>query len=500
MKQNVLAIDLGASGGKSFVGSFDGESFSMKEIHRFEYEGVPFFNNSNGNPIEQVFWDDIFIYRNIITSLKKYAKKYSEPLQSIGIDTWGADGQFIDKNADLLNKIYHYRDHRLDDMVQKLKSRMDSDKVYEITGIHFQPFNLSNQLLWTVMNRPEQIERAETFLPIPTLLNYYICGSKCVDTTWASITQLMNAERKEWSTEILKALKIPKKLLPKIVEPGSVLGNIYAPLAELTGIDKAKVIAVGSHDTASAFASAPIEDPEEALIISSGTWSLVGCLVPKPITTHEASLAGLSNEGGIGNIRLLRNCMGTWIMQELRRKWRDDDGEPLSWTEIEKMSQEATPFKSFIDPDDKSFYNPTNMEHSIIQYCKKTGQPVPENRSEILRTVYESLPMKYRYVNEIIKKAADRQTKCVHIVGGGCKDSFINQLTANALGIPVYTGPEDATAVGNIMVQACGLGIIDNIVEAQSYIKKSFIIGKFFPENSEIWSLKYKEYKKICGL
>jgi len=401
--KRLFAIDLGASEGKCFAGIFENGSFSMQEIHRFSHEGISFYiADKSGKVCERSHWDDVLLYREIITGLQTYRRDVSDTLDSIGIDTWGADGHFVSEDGEMLGKIYCYRDHRLDDMIEAVKARIDARRVYEITGIHFQPFNVSNQLRWFVTNRKDLLRPSCLFLPIPTVFYYYLGGVRQVDSSWASVTQLMDAKEKKWSTEILEKLEIPIEVMPEIVEPGTVVGELLDPLADLIGINRAKLVAVASHDTASAFAAAPVENTDEALIISSGTWSLVGKLVPEPITSEEAMAANISNEGGIGNIRFLKNCMGTWLAQELRRVWRIVDGREMDWNEITRLAESASAFRVFIDPDDQRFYNPANMEVAIAEFCTKTGQPVPEDRGVYLRAVYESLALKYRMVNKQI--------------------------------------------------------------------------------------------------
>ncbi|GAG39926.1 unnamed protein product, partial [marine sediment metagenome] len=239
----------------------------------------------------------------------------------------------------------------------------------------------------------------------------------------------MDAKTKDWSPEVLEALTIPPEVMPEIVEPGTIVGELLAPLAESVGLSRAKLIAVGSHDTASAFAAAPVDDTEKALIISSGTWSLVGKLIPEPITSEQAMEARISNEGGIGNVRFLKNCMGTWLLQELRRVWGVADGKQMAWDEITRLADKAPAFVSLVDPDDAGFYNPANMEQAIADFCKKTGQNVPTDRGACLRCVYESLALKYRVVNEQICAVSGTETSKVHIVGGGCRDELLNQYT-----------------------------------------------------------------------
>lgn len=496
--KRLFAVDLGASGGKCFAAEFKNDSFSMKEIHRFAYEPVSFFiPEKSGTPIERMYWDDTFIYANIIEGLRAYRREFGSGLDSIGIDTWGADGVFMTADGDLLGKMYAYRDHRLDPMIDEVKARISAGNLYQITGIHFQPFNVSNQVLWFVKNRGNLLMPGCRFVPVPSLFNYFLCGENKIDSTWASVTQLMDAKRKEWSSPILAKLGIPPEVMPEIVSPGARIGNLHSSIAGSLDINAAPLIAVGSHDTASAFAAAPVAEVNEALIISSGTWSLVGKLVPQPITTPEAMAANLSNEGGIGNIRLLKNCMSGWLVHELRRGWREIEGREMEWPEIYLQAGQAKPFAAFIDPDDKSFYNPSSMEKAIADYCRRTDQSMPATRGGVLRLVYESLALKYRLINADISKIAGQPTKAVHIVGGGSRNELLNQFTANAVGVPVSAGPVEATAVGNLMVQALGLGIIKSLHDAIPIIKGAFPIKVYNPQDTGAWDQAFKQFQRF---
>jgi len=496
----LLAVDLGASGGKCFVGTFERDGFAMEEIHRFAHDGVDFYvADRNGDVSQRTFWDDTDIYRNIIVGLQTYRRDISDRLDSIGIDTWGADGHFLSPDGDLLGKVYCYRDHRLDNMVEVVKGRIDHRRIYDITGIHFQPFNMSNQLHWFVTHRGELLVPGSFLLPVPSLFYFYLGGCREVDSSWASVTQLMDARSKQWSAEILEALQIPAELMPRIVEPGAKIGKLLDPLASSLGLGDVALVAAASHDTASAFAAAPVENTSEALIISSGTWSLVGKLVARPITSDEAMAANISNEGGVGNVRFLKNCMGTWLVQELRRAWAVADGKQSDWRTLDKMTAAAPAFSVFIDPDDASFYNPPNMEKAIADFLKRTGQSMPTGRGALVRAVYESLALKYRRVNEEICSASGTKTEVVNIVGGGSKNELLNQATADALGLPVLAGPEEATAVGNLMVQAVGLGIIASVGEALPLIRQAFPIKRYQPRDSAAWRAAYERFQAVVS-
>jgi rhamnulokinase len=496
--KRLFAADLGASGGKCFAGTFEEGTFRIQELHRFTHEGIPLYLSSgDGEITERTFWDDLLIYRNIIRGLNIFRREISDKLDSIGIDTWGSDGQFITKDGDFLGKIYCYRDHRLDNMIEKVAEKISPDRIYEITGIHFQPFNLSNQFLWFMMNRSYLLQPGCCFLPMPSVFYNYLGNVKKIDSTWASVSQLMDAKKAVWSGEVLDRLGIPSDVMPEIVPPGSVLGGLLEPVAESVRLNRANLVAVGSHDTASAYAAAPVTDTDEALIISSGTWSIVGKLVPEPITTERARAAKISNEGGIGNTRLIINCMGTWIVQEMRRKWCSLDGAEIEWEEITRLVKSAPPFTAFIDPDDYTFYNPPDMEESVAFYCKKSGQQVPKTRAVFLRVVYESLAMKYRMVKDRLTNICGKPTRVVHIVGGGSKNTILNQFTSEATGLPVLAGPTEATAVGNIMVQAVGLGILSGLEQASALTKSAFTIDEYRPQKPALWDAEFDRFLKI---
>jgi rhamnulokinase len=281
------------------------------------------------------------------------------------------------------------------------------------------------------------------------------------------------------------------------VAPGTVVGRLREPLAAAVGLNPARLVAVASHDTASAFAAAPATDPARALIISSGTWSLVGRLVPEPVTSAAAMAANLSNEGGVGNIRLLRNCMGGWLVQELRRGWRHADGRDMPWAELDRLTAEAPPFAALIDPDDSSFYNPPNMEQAMADFCRRTGQTMPAGRGAVARMVYESLALKYRMIDEMIAGVCGSSAAVIHIVGGGSRNELLNRFTADAAGKPVVAGPVEATAIGNLLVQAMGLGTLRSLAEALPMIRQSFPIREYQPSGDPAWRQAYDRFRAI---
>ncbi len=496
-----LAVDLGASGGKCFAGVFRaGGAFEMRELHRFAHESVAFhLPDAAGRPVERLVWDDTLIYANILEGLKAFRRELGEGLDAIGIDTWGADGHVVSADGDLLGKVYAYRDHRLDGMAAQVQARIPADRVYAITGIHFQPFNVSNQVLWFLQHRRDLLRPGCRYVPIPSLFYYYLGGAIKVDSTWASVSQLMDAKTRAWSPDILRALEIPDGFLPEIVPPGAPIGTLQDGIARAVGLARARLVAVGGHDTASAYAAAPVRDPGEALIVSSGTWSLVGRLVPEPIVTPEALAGNLSNEGGIGNIRLLRNCMGGWLVQTLRREWRDADGRETEWSALYQAARAAPPFAALVDPDDPSFYHPASMQQALADYGRRTGQSMPAERGGLVRLVYESLALKYRWIYGALNAVCGRRATVAHIVGGGSRNELLNQFAADALGVPVVAGPVEATAVGNLMVQAVGLGVLPTLAAAQPLIRQAFPIREYRPGDPAPWDRAYARFLRLLG-
>jgi rhamnulokinase len=500
MAANVIAFDLGASGGKCFSARFDGHGMALREIHRFSHEPVIVYaSNREGWLEERSCWDDLSILRELMQGLRSYRREIGGHADGVGIDSWGSDGLLVDPEGVALGPMYCYRDHRLDGMVDRVKALMDPARIYGITGIHFQPFNISNQLLWLVENRPALVRRAARYLPTPTLFAWYLGGVTAVDSTWASVSQLMDARTRKWSREILGALGIPRRILPRIVAPGTVVGALHEPLARSVGMNQAPIVAVGSHDTASAFAAAPVERSSSALIISSGTWSLIGKHVRAPFTGPDALSGNLSNEGGIGNVRFLKNCMGSWLVQELRRVWRARDGVEMEWEEMNRLTGSGRPFAALMDPDDARFYNPPDMEAEIGAYCRRTRQEPPTDRGTLLRAVYESLALKYRSISELITGITGQTHTVIHIVGGGSRNAFLNQATANACGLNVIAGPEEATAVGNAVVQAMSLGVIRRPSDATPMIRAAFPIQEYRPMESGIWEKQYQRFREVTA-
>ena len=499
MEKNKIigAFDLGASGGKFIVGIFAQGKFSIKEIYRFENKPINLYLKQKNKNIHKIYWNDLSIYDEIIIGLKRLKDFGIEHLDSLGIDTWGTDGGCFNKYGESIGRVHNYRDHRLDKIRNELFKIIPERKFFQLTGIPSYPFNEVNQLFWLVKKRPFLLKATKFFLPITSIFYYYLGGARICEYTWASTTQLLDPFKKSWCKKIFKELDIPISIMPPVVMPGTKIGLLHQELVDEIGLNQVEIIATAAHDTACAYAAAPIKVEKNSLIISSGTWSLVGKLIPSPLINEKTYRNHFTNEGGIGNIRFLKNVMGTWIIQELRRIWKEKDKRELSWDEIVRMAKKGGKFFAFIDPDDASFYNPEDMQTAIKEFCKKSKQKIPQSRETILRIAYESLALKYQLTNATIEEITGKKNKYVYIVGGGAKNSLLNQFTANSTGLPVVAGPIEATAIGNILIQAKTLGIIKSMEEGRRLVKDSFPLPNYKPKDTLSWKKAAKNFKKI---
>ena len=370
----VLALDFGASSGRAIIGSFDGEKISLKEIHRFTNDPVIL--------LDTMYWDVLRLFHDIKIGLIK-AKQEGE-IKSLGIDTWGVDFGLLNKDGKLLENPVHYRDARTKGMMEKVFAKLDKDTVYSITGNQFMELNTLFQLMALKENQPELLQKAETLLLMPDLLNYFLSNEKCTEYTIASTTQLLDAKNKTWSSEIIENLDLPKNIFTKIVQPGTKIGKLSKQISEELGINEIDVIAVAGHDTASAVAAVPALNRNFAYL-SSGTWSLMGVETDAPVITEETERLNFTNEGGVaGTIRLLKNICGMWLLERCRTGW-----ENISYPELIAEAEKAEPFRSLINPDDACFANPADMQEAICRYCAETNQPVPETRGQIVRCIFE---------------------------------------------------------------------------------------------------------------
>lgn len=500
MAEKVIgAVDLGASGGKMFLGFFEGGCFKMEEVHRFPNESVDVYSYEpeGRKVVQKTYWNDLGILSNIIISLRQVSARGIKKIDSLAIDTWGTDGVIFNKYGEPEDRLYNYRDHRLDDIRNELFSKIPERELFFLTGIPSLQFNQVNQLFWLLKKRPEYLKAAKFFLPVSSLFYYYLGGYRFAEYTWASTTQLLDPCTKRWNKEVFERLDMPLSIMPEILMPGAALGPVFPDVLKETSLAGCELAATASHDTAAAYYAAPVADETASLIISSGTWSLVGKLVPEPVISDFSFEKNFTNEGGVGNIRFLKNVMGTWLIQELKKNWEEEDNREFSWEEIVRLAEAGDEFFSFIDPDHASFFNPRSMESAVKSFCRETGQKIPRTRETILRMCYESLALKCMLVNSDIEEASGKRNDRIYVVGGGSKNALLNSFIAEASGLPVYAGPVEATAAGNILVQARSMGLTSSDEVSRRLIRKSFEITEFKPENSRAWKQKADIFRNI---
>lgn len=485
----MLAIDLGASSGRGIVGTFDGEKFALEENHRFPNEPVTVAG--------QFTWDILRIYHEIKTSLLKCANSADRDIASVGIDTWGVDFGFLDKNGHLLGSPVHYRDQRTAGMAEFSAKTVPAKRVYDITGIQVMEINSLYQLLAVKRDSPELLDIASDMLFVPDLLNYFLTGKKQTEYTIASTSQLLDAAARDWSAELIEKFGLPKRLFGKIVKPGTVCGDLTPALAEEIGICP-RIISVAAHDTGSAVLAVPAKS-EKFIWISSGTWSIMGTETSAPVISDETRALNFTNEGGYGDkIRFSKNITGLWVEQEARRQWKRE-GEDVSFQALADEAAAATPLRCFIDTDDPRFATPGNIPKRIADYCRETGQYVPQTKGEIVRCILESLAMRYRYTVEGIDKLCGERIPAINIVGGGTKEEQLSQFAANACGRPVFAGPVEATALGNIAAQAIALGEVRDMWQAREIIADSFEVKTYEPQKDQLaaWDDAYGRFLKL---
>lgn len=486
---HLLSFDFGASSGRAVLGTFDGEKLALQEIHRFQNDPV----TVNGT----MYWDVLRLFYEMKQALIK-SKAYGT-VDGIGVDTWGVDFGLLDADGNLLENPVHYRDARTAGMLRKAFDRLPKSEFYAITGNQFMEINTAFQLLSLCEKRPKLLERAETLLLMPDLFNFLLTGEKRAEYSIASTTQLLDAKQRQWSSRVLSALGIPNRLFPEIVPTATEVGILQPEICEELGVAPAKVIAVAGHDTQCAMAAVPT-DKEDFLFLSCGTWSLLGTELSAPIINETAEICNVTNEGGYGGkASFLKNIIGLWLVQETRRQWQKE-GENLSFAEMETLARAAGPFRSFIDPDAPEFTPAGNIPHRVQEYCRKTGQPVPETKGEILRCIYDSLAFKYRYAVRQIEACTEKQYDTLHIVGGGVKDTFLCQLAADALGKTVIAGPVEATVYGNLALQLLALGAVKDLKTARAVIARSDTVTTFMPNGGAQVERAYKIFLEVNGL
>ena len=484
----MLAIDLGASSGRGIVGSFDGKKLTLRENHRFSNDPVI----TNG----RMYWDILRIFHEIKQSITKTVLE-KDNVSSIGIDTWGVDYALLDKHGRMLANPTHYRDTRTEGIQEYVNSIIPADQLYARCGIQAINFNTIFQLAADKRDDPETFALAERVLNIPDLLNYFLTGNMANEYTILSTGSFLDAAKRDYALDLLDKLGIPRKIFGEIVQPGYNVGKLLPQVLGETGKTDANVITVASHDTASAVIAVPTQE-EDFIYISSGTWSLMGTELKAPLINEQSQKLNLTNEGGaMGTIRFLKNIMGLWLIQESRRQWKRE-GNEYSFAQMEAWAKECKPMQCFINPDDASFATPGNMPEKVREFCRRTGQHVPESVGEVVRCIYESLALKYRQTAESIETLMGRKAKVIHVVGGGTKDRFLSQMTADACGVPVAAGPEEATAIGNLMMQAIAAGEVADLKQARQIVADSFELKHYTPSaDRALWD---EAYGRFCAI
>ncbi len=491
MTKQFLAIDLGASSGRGIIGSFDGRRIALRENHRFPNEPVMVGG--------RFYWDILRIFHEIKQSIRQ-AVLDGDDIVSIGVDTWGVDYGLLDRSGRLMGNPVHYRDARTDGITAEFEQYLSLDRLYGITGIQSLDFNTVYQLAAELRDDPERLRAADKLLFIPDLLNYFLTGKMATEYTIASTGALLDAAKRTISTEILDAMGIPHGLFPPLVRPGQRLGRLSDALLDEVGQTRVEVIHVASHDTASAVMAVPAKD-KDFIYISSGTWSLLGAELSAPMITPASQANNFTNEGGVeGTIRFLKNIMGLWLVQESRRQWKRE-GKDYSFADLSAMASAAKPLRCLIDPDDKRFTAPGNMPRRIADYCRETGQPVPETEGEIIRCILESLALCYRATIDKINAMRGQAATALNIVGGGTQDKLLCQFAADACGIPVYAGPVEATAIGNIAMQAIAAGELSSLSEARAVVADSFPLDTYLPDPAAqgAWDEAYTRFLRLTA-
>ncbi len=484
--KNVLAFDFGASSGRAVLGGFDGKTIKLTEIHRFSNDPVKVGNT--------FYWDVLRLFHEIKQGILK-AKQYGG-FQSVGIDTWGVDFGLIDEKGYLIENPVHYRDERNIGMIEEAEKYISRDEMYERTGIQFMDFNTVFQLLSLKKNRPETLERADKLLFMPDLLAYMLTGETASEYSIATTSQMVNIGTKSWDTEMLAKLGIDEKILCGIVPSGTKIGMLRQELCDELGVPAVPVISVCGHDTQSAVTAVPSANKDFAFI-SSGTWSLFGTELDAPVVNEKSKNLNVTNEGGYNyTTAFLKNICGLWLIQESRRQWIRE-GIEYSYAELEREALAAKPFRCFIDPDAPDFVAMGDMPSRVRGFCERTKQYVPQTVGEIMRCIYESLAMKYKYVLMGIEDCVGKKYDKIHVVGGGVKDTLLCSMTASSCGVSVYAGPTEATVLGNIAVQLISSGEIGNISEARKIIAEGENIKIYEPLNPEEWQNAFDAFKKI---
>jgi rhamnulokinase len=485
---NVWAFDLGASNGRLMVSGFDGNRFSLEEVHRFPNHPVPLTGH--------YYWDILRIFQEMKVGIGKSINKGYKSIEGLSIDTWGVDFGLLTETGELLGNPYSYRDPYTQDSLKEIEKEVPGKVLFTRTGVQPEALNTICQLYAMKNNNPRLFERAETLLLTPNLISYLFSGVKANEFTISTTTSLFNIQMRNWDTDLLERLDLPVEILADIVMPGTILGPTLQSIQNELGIGPVKVIAGAGHDTACAQAALPIKQ-ENSAFMSCGTWILMGVQVRDPVISEQALEWGFTNEGTAdGEFRLLKNIMGMWLIQECRAAWAKE-GRSFTFEQEAQLIRDAASFNSIVDPDDPSFFNPENMPKQIRNYCIRSGQKPPENPGDFLRSILVSLSLKYRWVLEKLEYLIGKPIEVIHMGGGGIQNELFCQFTANATNRPVLAGPVEASAIGNSITQWIALGKIKDLSEGRKIVERSFPVKLYEPQNQLEWQEAYGRFNTL---
>jgi rhamnulokinase len=488
MMQVYLAFDLGAESGRAMLGAIRDGRLEIEELHRFPNQPVRVPSG--------LYWDVLRLFHEMQQGLAKAGRQHNHKLDGIGVDTWGVDFALIGRDGALLENPHHYRDARNNGMLERTFSVVPKQEIFAATGVQFVQLNTLYQLYATKLAGTGLLELAGKLLFMPDLMNFWLSGVAKTEMSVASTSQFYNCGEKRWARELLERLEIPARILPDAVPSGTPLGPLLPHLAEAAGLAPTEVYATAGHDTASAVAAVPARG-DDWVYISSGTWSLMGVELGAPVINDRSLEAGFTNElGAGGRIRFLKNIAGLWLIQECRREWARN-GADYTYSELVEMAAAAQPFAAIIPPD--AFLEPGGLPDRICAFCRQSGQSAPRGPGEMARAIFEGLALRYRQVLGGLEAVLGRRQKVIHIVGGGSKNRLLNQLVADATGRVVLAGPAEATAAGNILVQAMGSGKIGSLEEGREIVARSFAIERFEPGCTGPWDRAYARFCEIAG-
>lgn len=488
--KHFFAVDLGATSGRTIIGTIENGKMSLEELTRFDNNLI----ETGGH----FYWDIFALYNEVINGLRLVAKRQIE-IQSIGIDTWGVDFVCVGSDGAILRNPLAYRDpHTVGKMEEYFEKKVARDEVYNITGIQFMNFNSLFQLYAMDEAGNTALRNADKVLFVPDALSYMLTGNAVCEYTIASTSQMLDPTTKDLDSRLVESVGLKRGQFGEMVNPATVIGTITEEVQKMTGLGAVPVIAVAGHDTGSAVAAVPAAN-EKFAYLSSGTWSLMGIETQDAIINARSFDLNFTNEGGIeGTTRFLKNICGMWIYERCRKEWKDAEG--LGHAELQSAAMECEPFRSLINPDDPIFANPASMVDAITTYCEKTNQPIPQGYAQTCRCIFDSLALRYRQVFAWLKEFADFDINVLHIIGGGSKNEYLDQFTANSCGVTVLAGPQEGTAIGNIMLQAKAAGMVGDIWEMRRIIADSLELKRFDPQDKEIWDAAYEKYLDIVNL